>query len=200
MSDLEAILRRDLATITMLWSQLLNLPRIPTAHVNGRTEPPLPVPVGVLSLRRESGEILADIAHMIWDERQFKTPLNLLDTLAVTAFIDRNTNWLSIHAAGKDACDEIGGIAARILELVKQTKPRRIVVGHCPDCEGQLVAYMRPTDAMLPSEVRCSLTLSHRWTPWEWSYLGRRIRRDRREGEMAAMRLVAAIMHPTTRT
>jgi len=177
MTDLEPILRRDLNTIAHYWPDLTELPHTPGGDkVDTTLASPTPLAIGVLSLQFDCAQQVAAWAHLVWDEQRLRTRLNLMDTVLVCGFLSTHANFLAHHPAGRDAVEEIGWFAGQIVELVRQTKARRTVIGGCPDCNGQLVAFMRPSDALLPSEVRCSANRDHKWTPWEWTFLGRRIR------------------------
>jgi len=189
MSDL---LRRDLFSLCALWDQMLDLPRTPSAHTTGRTEAPTPVPIAVLSLRREAGEQLAAWAHLVAEEQHLNPRLDLRDVVAVCRFLDRHADFLAHHEAGLDAKAEVATIARQVEQLVRQTRPRRFIVGSCPECTGLLVALLRNSDALLPSELRCSLHPEHCWTPSEWNGLGVRIHGLIRD-EAAARRLAEAI-------
>jgi len=190
---MENALRKDLFMIVLLWDDLLDLPRILAGHHGTRNEAPLPIPVDVLSLRREAGEQLASWAHLVYDERGLHTRLDLMNIIGVCRFLTTHAQFLTGHVAAHDACDEIGAIATKVEEFVRQTRPRRFVVGMCPDCEGALVVILRNSDALLPSEVRCSLNSAHAYTPWEWTRLGERLRQW---DEDATRRLAAAIRMP----
>lgn len=188
MTGRENALRKDLFTISANWADLLDLPKSAMAAATHH-EAPMPLPVGVLSLRFDAAHQLAAWAHLVHDERHLSATLNLMDTPRICGFLATHAAFLATHAAGADAAEEIGRIATHVSELIKQTRARRYVIGQCPDCAGLLHAVIRNTDALLPSEIRCT-TGTHAWTPWEWSRLGERIRRW---DEGATRALMAAI-------
>lgn len=173
MTDLEPIIRRDLDTIAHYWQQLLDLPRELTEHTIGRHEAPPPLPTNVVSLRFDTAYLLASWAHLVWDEMHLTTGLDLLATVPICRFLDRHSRFLADHYIGKYAVSEIGYLADQIVELVTQTKPRRIWVGKCPDCEGNLIAYIHIDS--VPSDLRCTANTEHVWDQTRWLFLGNRI-------------------------
>jgi hypothetical protein len=181
-SDLEPVLHADLATIATWWPVLLDLPRTPGGHASSVESPP-PVPIGVLSLRRRTYEQLGGWTIWVYKQRKLHSVIHLGDVVAVCRFLDVHADWLADRV---DAVEKIGAIAADITELVEETQPRRILIGHCPDCAGKLIAILSATR----SEVRCNVNGSHTWDLTEWRALNNRINGRTIRYEAAARRLV----------
>jgi hypothetical protein len=176
--SLQAALEDDLKTIHAGWRSLLNLPRTPGGDkVDTSMASPTPLPIGVLSLRFDAAQQLAAWAHLVWDERNLHTHLDLMNTPAVCKFLHTHAAWLAAHPAGRDAAEEISLIAGKVTELIEQTRPRQFIVGSCvvDDCPGQLAAVLRNSDVVLPSEIQCTLDPEHRWSPGMWAFMGRSV-------------------------
>jgi len=193
-SDLEHDIRKDLTTIAGYWPLMLDLPRAPGGeHVDTTPGAPPPVPIGVLSLRRETTYRLGGWAYLIHTERKLAISLDLMNVEAVATFIDIHADWLAQHRRGPLAATQIARLATDSTEMIEQTQPHRVLVGNCPDCSGHLIAIMRTSDAVLPCEVRCNRNPTHTWTPSQWRGLGARVNSRTMHYEQAASRLVAIL-------
>lgn len=98
------------------------------------------------------------------------------DVPALLAFLGAHVEWLADHD-GQKAADDLHHISTGLEQIVRQTRPSRVIVGPCPepDCRGTMTATVRKGDDLLPSAIRCSVApRDHVWEPHDWPALGRR--------------------------
>jgi hypothetical protein len=96
---------------------------------------------------------------------------------ALTSFLAAHAEWLA-GFDGDYAAHELGHLAYRLEQVVRQTTPARVKrIAPCPekDCTGTLEAVVRKEDDLLPSHVYCSADRAHTWAPEEWRALRRRL-------------------------
>jgi hypothetical protein len=99
------------------------------------------------------------------------------DVAALTSFLAAHAEWLA-GFDGDYAAHELGNIAYRLEQVVRQTTPARVKrIAPCPEtnCPGTLEAIVRKEDDLLPSHVYCSADRAHTWAPEEWRALRRRL-------------------------
>jgi hypothetical protein len=136
-----------------------------------------PLPAAVLSLRRQTVDTLTSWALLVCEERDLRGPAKPGDVAALTSFLAAHAEWLA-GFDGDYAAHELGGIAYRLEQVVRQTTPARVKrIGPCPEreCGGTLEAIVRKDDDLLPSSVFCSADQAHTWRPGEWEALGKRL-------------------------
>jgi hypothetical protein len=99
------------------------------------------------------------------------------DVAALTSFLAAHAEWFAAFD-GDYAAHELGHLAYRLEQVVRQTTPARVRhIAPCPerDCGGTLEAVVRTEDDLLPSHVYCSADRAHTWAPEEWRALRRRL-------------------------
>jgi hypothetical protein len=136
-----------------------------------------PLPAAVLSLRRQTVDTLTSWALLVCEERDLRGPAHAGDVAALTSFLAAHAEWLA-GFDGDYAAHELGHIAYRLEQVVRQTTPARVKrIAPCPekDCTGTLEAVVRKEDDLLPSHVYCSADRAHTWAPEEWRALRRRL-------------------------
>ena len=160
--------------------------------VKGSKEPPPPVPIAVVSLRREACEVLASWCRLVIDEavdvegHRMTVRLDGSDAHAMAGWLLTWADWLGGHDAGKGADDELGNVARQCESIAKQLRTRRFRVGRCIEhgtsdlgervpCPGWLMATLSSEDDLLPSSLRCTVDPDHEYPAGEWRMLGDRI-------------------------
>jgi hypothetical protein len=120
--------------------------------------------------------VLASWAGLVVDERRLEPPAR--DLPALVRFLCRHVEWLIRHPAAGDMADEIQDLTRTARNRAYPNDIRRVHIGCCPDgdCDGDLVALMRPKDDLLPSEIICTISLDHSWPITWWTKLARQIR------------------------
>jgi hypothetical protein len=148
-----------------------------------------PLPIGVLSIRREAVDVLTSWALVIAEGRDLRPGIAAGDVAALVAFLKVHAEWV-LECTGDDILNELQYLAHQLEQIVKQSRPsvRRLVPCPEPMCGGDLVAVMRDSDPLLPSAIKCSaFPLEHVWTSHEWHGLGRRLMRDLDEEGIARL-------------
>ena len=184
----------SLRTIRRCWPDML--PELPGPAVGERVrttkEPPLPVPVGVLSLRREVCEVLVSWIRLVIDGavdidgNSMDVHLDGKDAPTLAGWLLTWADWLGDHEASDVAVSELGTYAQRCDDVVSQRRVRRFKVGPCIDhsttdmgervpCTGTLYAILSSTDDLLPSALRCDADPDHMYSAGDWRRLGERI-------------------------
>jgi hypothetical protein len=136
-----------------------------------------PLSAAVLSLRAQTVQTLTSWALLVHEERDLHTPLSGSDVDALTRFLAAHAEWLA-GFDGDYAAHELGNLAYRLEQVVRQTTPARVRhIAPCPEsgCGGTLEAVVRTEDDLLPSHVYCSRDRAHTWAPEEWRALRRRL-------------------------
>lgn len=187
MTDAADSLVTDLRTIRTSWPDMLNLTS-DAAGGSGEGDPAKPpIPAHVLSVRRETAEVLASWARLVAEERDLHPSLDTKDAHAVAGFLVTHADWLATHESGEAAGDEIHRWAGQCADIVERNRTRRYQVGRCPEmicdddgtelaqCAGNLWALIRETDSLLPRNVVCDGPEQHEWSPWQWHALGKRL-------------------------
>lgn len=121
--------------------------------------------------------VLASWAGLVADERRLEPPAREISALA--RFLSRHVTWLSRHPAAGDMADEIEDLMRAACDIAYPSNIRRVHIGYCPvsDCDGELIAHIRPQDDIHPSEIVCSLSSAHAWPITWWSKLARQMRK-----------------------
>lgn len=151
-----------------------------------------PIPADVLSLRRETVDILTSWALLVAEERDLCPDIDTADVPALVSFLSTHAAWLAGHVAGLDALAELSRVARSLEEVVRQTRPARVKISPCPEdgCGGTLKATVRRDEDLLPSTIVCDADGEHAWTTWAWHALGRRVAPFR---PVAVRRLLTAL-------
>ncbi|MDT0344941.1 hypothetical protein [Streptomyces litchfieldiae] len=127
--------------------------------------------------------VLASWAGLVADERRLEPPDR--DISALARFLSRHVDWLIRHPAAGDAAEEIRNLTRTARNVAYPHNVRRVPIGYCPDgdCDGELVALIRPRGDLLPSEIVCTVSPGHSWPATWWTRLARQIQRS--QGESA---------------
>lgn len=127
--------------------------------------------------------VLASWAGLVANERRLEPPAR--DVPALARFLCRHAEWLARHPTAGDVADEIQDLTRTARSLAYPNGVRRVHIGGCPgdDCDGDLVALMRPRDDLLPSEIICTVSSDHSWPITWWTRLARQIRSRGETGE-----------------
>jgi hypothetical protein len=74
--------------------------------------------------------------------------------------------------------DEIHDLTRVARNIAYPNNVRRIPIGSCPDrdCDGDLVALIRPDGDIPSSEIICTVSAEHSWPITWWTKLARQIR------------------------
>ena len=96
---------------------------------------------------------------------------------AMTTYMTRHIDWLAAHEAADTWLTEWWDVRQQARRAAHPTGIRRFELAPCieTDCQGILIAILRPTDDLLPSSVSCDTNAEHEWQPHQWIALGRRI-------------------------
>ena len=120
-------------------------------------------------------------ARVVIEERQVTAPQ---DTIGhVCAFLSAHLDWSLRQPWGHQHALDLIGVWETGRSLLDPNPVRRFAVGPCPECDGTLIAHIRPVDSLLPAEILCDASpvedgfLTHAWTADKWLTLGRKIRR-----------------------
>jgi hypothetical protein len=85
---------------------------------------------------------------------------------------------LRAHADADKLHREITGAADRARRTIDTPPLRSVVpVGPCPDCDGDVNAYLPSDDS--PAYMTCQTNPTHRWDSTQWYRVGRRMLRKR---------------------
>lgn len=124
--------------------------------------------------------VLASWAGLVAEERHLEPPAR--DIPALARFLCQHVKWLARHPAAGELVDEIRELTRNARSIAYPNSVRRVTLGCCPDCEGELVALIRPRDDFLPSEIVCTTSPSHTWPVTCWTTLARQIRGSQAQG------------------
>lgn len=136
----------------------------------------------VVACRTNIKANLVGWARFAIEERGMHCPPD--NVYALSAFIVRQVDWFLAGPGAKQFANDVIDDWGTARSLSEPNPTRRFEVGPCvePECEGILVAYIRPLDSLLPSHVICDSspedeegTLTHMWPADKWMLLGRRV-------------------------
>lgn len=134
-----------------------------------------PMPIGLVSIQREALDSLTGWALLVIEERDLDTRL-VADTAGnLATWLLQHAEWLAGHEAGRDAADEIDGIAQHYGHVVRPTGRRRFALeAKCPGqepsapCGGQLNAELQGTEDQAASIIVCQQNRAHQWAFDQW--------------------------------
>jgi hypothetical protein len=128
-----------------------------------------------IDARTDVRHTLASWCRLIAEERGATLPEDELPALG--EFVARHASWLAAQPFAAEASDELHDLAHGKPRSVAYPSgsSRRELHRDCPmdECDGKLMAVMRPGDSLLPPEVFCSINDEHRWASSEWRQLDR---------------------------
>lgn len=173
-------LNTALTKISTNWDRLHNPLSKERTNEGGSksTEAPTPVPVAILSLRRQVDERLAALVRAIRSENDLETRPTTANTHDVIHFLHRWANWLSAQDWINEpkALPELTHLANRCEDLALGYTTARYQVGTCPDCTARLYALIRTNSGdPKPSKLRCDGDPKHEWDETTWPALGDRL-------------------------
>ena len=104
------------------------------------------------------------------------------DLRAIAAWLTARVDWCAARPWADEIARTIDDTWAEARRAAYPDPAHRIDVGPCPEsgCDGRLIASMRRSDQLLPSDIRCSVHGAdeddpHAWTADQWHALGRRL-------------------------
>jgi hypothetical protein len=144
-----------LATINNLWADTLEPTRgAPGLGSAGSKEAPTPIPTHILDLRRDTELTLTGWALVTIEDRQLHYGPRSNDAPGLCEFLNRHTEWLSLHDAAADILAEIQKAADRITAATRPQRRDWVNLGACPlevdsdegpaTCGGQVRAKTEP--------------------------------------------------------
>ena len=137
----------------------------------------------VVCCRSDMRNVTTTWARVVIEERSVHAPQ---DTIGhVCAFLSAHLDWSLRQPWGHQHALDLIGVWETGRSLLDPNPVRVFEVGSCPEdeCQGTLIAYLRPQDSLLPAEILCDASpvedgfLTHAWTADKWLTLGRKIRR-----------------------
>lgn len=129
-----------------------------------------------VACRDRTEDVLRSWTRLVIDERGGQPPPDHPES--TSGFLARNATWLAAHPLAGPCFDELFELAYGEPWRVAFPSGTRVrVVGACPldGCEGDLRAILRRADSLLPSEITCSTSTSHRWGYDQWLTLARQL-------------------------
>lgn len=174
-TDLHAIdVRRDTHHDLAFWTQFI------LDTVNATTDPDTGMTVGTITTKVDGSNV-----H------------------ALAAFVDTWALALAEQADPDDALNcrrDMRGHGDRLRDIAQGVRTKRVTVGPCPEllmtvdessgleqisrCPGTIVSTLRERhpdddeDGLLPQAITCTHDRDHKWSPWQWVDVGRRIGRQ----------------------
>lgn len=103
---------------------------------------------------------------------------------ACTEFLLRHVDWIADQDWAPEIARTIADTYRQARAAAYPTPTRRVSIGGCPvdGCVGELVAYLRDSDELLPSVIVCTVIPDaddverHEWPADRWMALGRMLR------------------------
>lgn len=144
--------------------------------ITHRKDPGLVLNQPALDARISIRQQFAAQIRMVNEERGLTTwPKETIPTMS--AYMLRHVDWLAAHEAADTWLSEWWDVRQQARRAAHPTGVRRFELAPCieTDCEGILIAVLRPSDDLLPSSVSCDSNADHEWQPHQWVALGRRI-------------------------
>lgn len=135
----------------------------------------------VIMCRHDIRNVMSTWAKVIIEERSVSAPQD--DLPSISQFMQMHIDWCMTRQWAHQLALDVISIWEYAKRLLHPNPVRSFEVGPCPDCDGVLIAYLRPQDSLLPHEVVCNKSptedgfLTHAWTADKWMTLGRKIRK-----------------------
>ncbi|MFF5002828.1 hypothetical protein ACFY3G_08390 [Streptomyces phaeochromogenes] len=152
----------------------------PRERTSGGPLPGLPFNTAAADVRSAIAGVLRSWSSVVVEERRTSAPPTNVETLA--AFLARHCDWLTAHQAAPELSQETALLVRDARRVIDPSPLRRVPIGACveADCQGGLVALVRPHRADTPLEIRCEAAPAHRWSADEWLSLSRLLTRETR--------------------
>lgn len=146
-----------------------------TGRVSGTGEEPPFVADRVVQARADLLGKACSWARVICEDRGFTPPEP--SPQAVAVFLVRNVDWLVRQPFIDEMAAEMEQAVLKARRYAYPGAARRVPLGDCPekDCVGELSAFVRATDDLLPSKIVCDANEAHTWPVRQWITLGKRI-------------------------
>lgn len=154
-----------------------------TGMPTGSRDPGIRLDHRVAQHRTDLHNTLATWARVAVEERGMTPPPDTMP--AIAAFIVAQLDWFLAHAGTRQFVNDMLDNRDTARRLLDPNKVRSFDVAPCPepDCDGTLVARIRPLDSLLPHDVTCDVSPLdddgapvHYWPADRWLRLGRRIK------------------------
>lgn len=181
-------LARALDTIATVWDATEDPPRQVWSTARRHLTARLPVPVDVLSTRRETADILRHLTHTVRHGRDLRCQHPTTDTRAIARWLKPHAEWIAAHALGPEATARtLSRLASTLRTIATCTRPSAVVLGPCPlddddhaPCAGVITATVAPDTEDRPTRVECTADpTDHYWTPYAWDHMRRLIEHTR---------------------
>ena len=154
----------------------------PSGMPTAKKDPGLDLNHRVVTCRANIRANLVGWARFAIEERRLHYPPDTV--YAIASFVVRQVDWYLAGPGARQFASDVIDDWTTAKSLADPNNVRRFDVGPCPepDCQGILVAYLRPMDSLLPSNVICDTSpedddgnLTHLWPADKWMLLGRRV-------------------------
>lgn len=142
---------------------------------SGGSMPGLPFNTMAADARAAVLGFLGSWAGMVTTERKVKPPPRTVASLA--EFLVKHVDWLARHVAVSDLTEETEHLVRIARRAAYPRSVRRVPVGSCvePGCTGDLIAFVKSDEPLLPAEIVCDQDPCHLWPAHQWTQLSRRI-------------------------
>ena len=154
-----------------------------TGLPHGSRDPGIDLNYRVAQARTDIRNNLSTWARVAIEERSMHAPPDTVS--AIAAFVVAQVEWFASQAFARQFVSDVIDDWQTARSLSDPNRTRRFEVGPCPepDCEGVLIAQIRPKDSLLPHDVTCHLSpadeetgeLLHTWPADKWMTLGRKV-------------------------
>jgi hypothetical protein len=155
-----------------------------TGMPTGTRDPGITIDPRVSQLRTDIHNTLTTWVRIAVEERDTSTPSDTVPALAV--YLLHHLDWYLHHPGSRQFVIDMLNNRDDARRLIDPNRVRSFEVGRCPepDCNGTLIARLRPLDKLLPHDVTCDTSPLddddvpiHYWPADKWLTMGRRIRR-----------------------
>ncbi|MFJ4472788.1 hypothetical protein ACIP2X_35605 [Streptomyces sp. NPDC089424] len=175
-------LHRELRTLLELYEESDQALTRATPHLRERVSGSRST-VGIVlddnavALRAQVGDVLAQWARLVVDERRDRAPrLREPRPAGLVRFLRQQLPWLAGHPAAVDFDEEVAELLAALGKLFGPGQVRRFPLGSClePGCDGSLHGVMSQGGGRVPSHVTCDA--GHALPPHLWMRVADRLK------------------------
>ncbi|MET8755722.1 hypothetical protein ACFXPI_31145 [Streptomyces sp. NPDC059104] len=154
-------------------------------RTSGGELPGLPFNGAAADVRARMVSVLGSWGGLVAQERGFPAPPRTVADL--TAFLQRNADWIAAHPAAAEASEEIARLVRSGRRAAFPEPARTFRLGDCPEpgCPGGLALSVRDADRTAGRAVVCDADPAHRWTSDRWSELSDSLEAGRAPGAAA---------------